>query len=687
MTIESEGAEVTVRRRGARRSREEEGSGSAVEDLAKRLNLDDPDLAAESALQSVDGGNGNNGDGNPEDAPTDPRQRPPAPPSSDDQPLDDDVASAMSPDMQRVLTMNPTAAVRPPSKKEQREARAIEKDSRKIPPSAKQFGDIGRKLPGSEHVKVHKRKPNGELAYVGEYNLNDLTQSQDLESFLYRYVAPEFGPGEYQIRAVNVRGMEIDAGIITIAGPEQKPEKPVELSPLELLREQLMNRDRDIREMRTRQSQQTEKDPLDVALKLHDLNKKMSEGSGKEDGTLGALISTMGQQSTSMMQMMMQMQQRSDERMESLFERSKQTDPIMLTLLTKLLDDKGSGTAALPPMLPPVDPIQQMKALAETMALLQPKRDEGAELIKYMLSRADNDRLSTKDLLEILDKARGGGGPGSPDDFKKTVENFSVFMQLAKSLNGEGGSAAVDIVSALANSRLPDSIAGFFKARGAGGAAAPRQLPANTPQDEELRQRERAVRERQIRIAEERTALLEQELQKQRDAGAPAVAAVPGVPAAPVLQPVPEVAAQPVVAEQQVAAPAAAAAPAPAGPMLPPKIGDHVNNILEAGDDDDQLTESAVDMIIYLTEPEAGGLKKYGDHIVALVLRGDGPGALEYVRALFAGLSKLGLMDESLCTRICSAFEANFEAVAEYVQESLSEEEGEDGGEEAGADA
>lgn len=121
--------------------------------------------------------------------------------------------------------------------------------------------------------------------------------------------------------------------------------------------------------------------------------------------------------------------------------------------------------------------------------------------------------------------------------------------------------------------------------------------------------------------------------------------------------------------------------------MLPPKIGDHVNNILEAGDDDDQLTESAVDMIIYLTEPEAGGLKKYGDHIVALVLRGDGPGALEYVRALFAGLSKLGLMDEALCTRICGAFEANFEAVAEYVQESLSEEEGEDGGEEAGADA
>jgi hypothetical protein len=648
MPIESEYEEQNAKaEHGAPRGRRRRViSGGGVNPIVQKLiddnSLSDEALAAESALQ-----------------------RPPeSEPESDPSPEPDSAVDAvseesLSPELRRLLIPNPESEPRAPSRAERREVRQADRDARnKVAPSMKKLGELGKKMPGPEHAKVHKRLENGTLAYVGEYGVKDIAQSQDLETFLHRYVKPHFGPGEYQIRGVDARGNEYDAGTITLLGSKEKEDASTnELSPLSLLQRQL---DRDAEERRRERTQQRapEKDPIDQFVKLTELGDKLNKGDG------GAL--------STVLQGVLQTVQRSEDRMMAMIgdmqNKKSEPDPLMLMLLNKLFDDKKSdaGVAGLPPMPPPPDPVLQLKALAETMALLQPKRDEDSVLIKYLLSRPD-DRLTTKDLLELLDKR--GGGTSTPDDFKKTVENIGAFMQLAKTINGDGGTSSVvaDVVSALANSRLPDSLANLIRSR------ATKQLP---PPSDNNNERERMLGA--LRAAEQRVAQLEQRLrQVLQPQPQPTAQVVDGVPVPAALE-APAVTEAPVVA---VGAPATTAAAPTAAPVsLPPKIGDYVNEIVSAKDDA-ALVQAMVELVYYLTEPEAGLLKRYGDLIVGLIKAGNKDKTLEYVKALFDGLRGLGLVDQTLCDRVLPALAAHFEDVVQFAN---APEEPEDDDEEDG---
>lgn len=87
-----------------------------------------------------------------------------------------------------------------------------------------------------EFLKVHKRDEKGKLQHIGEYSNNDLLEAEksmleeygyeingkvryilSVEDFIFEYVLPKFGPGQYQLTAITETGREVDAGCVTMS--------------------------------------------------------------------------------------------------------------------------------------------------------------------------------------------------------------------------------------------------------------------------------------------------------------------------------------------------------------------------------------------------------------------------------------------------------------------------------------
>jgi len=556
------------------------------------------------------------------------------------------------------------------SKREVREQRREERQAvNQQTPSTKRFGAVGKKLPGSEHIKVHKRMPNGKLSMVGEYNTADLAQSQDMQSFIYRYVQPNYGYGEYQIFGVDAQGRSFDAGIVELLAPkEEAPPPPAPPNPLDLV-QKLMDREAERREQELRLLMQNQKDPIHMLREIHELSQQLnpplppmpplkpsSDNNGQN--VMTTMLAGMMQMMTSVLATAMQ-------------PRPDPMAPIMVALINKLAE-RPTPTS--------VDPTQQLVALSEVAKNLR-GNDSGSH--NQMVELLMKERMTTNDVLAMVDKFRGERGT---DDLKKSIENIGFLLNAVQQVRAHtepsAGSGFMDVIaSALNNPALADVV--LSRTRGEqpqqprslpAQQPPPRALPANDP----LAAKARELAARKLRLEELEIARREQALGV-------------GVKAAP--QPPAEPTATAVAADTAVeAAPTEAAAPAaPAAPAasLPPNIANHINAYL-AAKSDEEIVKTTFDMVFDMSlDPQ---WTKYSQILLALIDQSDRGRFLHYMASLFSSLKTIQLINDDLAKRVLECLHNNFEVLVQFTRESVeklkqaAEEEDEDSDEDDGED-
>jgi hypothetical protein len=628
---------------------------------------------------------------------------------------------------------------RKPTKKEQKDERVA--NQQQIKPSTtlpKSVGGLRELVPGAEKIKIHLRKADGKRGLLGVFGLKEIPPGADAETFAYQVLRPRFGGGHYEFTLVDGQRREFEGGdaeILDLAADTVSSEGiPASgPSPLSLVKD-FMLQDREERQRRSRELDglrtKPEKDPIEMLGKMKDLQTKFEGDSKKgDDGTLAAVIQNMGQQTQSFMQMLVQQQAKAEDRMITLLTtlgapREDKSEPIMLALLTKLLEDKkpsSGGGAALPP---PPDPTAELKNLAEVVHLLQPPKDEGNKIIEYLIAREEKERLSPRDVIELFNKARGE--PGT-DDFRKSMDNFGAMMQAMESfrqrLEPGGATGFFDALGALFSNRdFATSIAGAIRtkttaaqrqlATGAGpGAGADPRLNNGGAAAAAVDQQTRIIEARRLALAKRRleaeNAALAEEMAQHPQSHAPRriEEEAPAAPAQQVRAPVeqgqmptvqqsaaPDTVAQAVAQldgqetiqpEEEAAldpehAAAVERARAQTGgrlPQLPPDIADYINNIV-AADDDGALAESVIRLLQYLGElPD---WERFANTAFALMQNGQKEQSLQFIQAFFEGLATIQLVLPEVVTNVVRVFNEHFEEVVEHTRKASGLDDTED---------
>lgn len=558
------------------------------------------------------------------------------------------------------------------SKAAEKQERTENRQAKQETPSTKRMGAFGRKMPGAEHVKVEKRLDNGVLAYVGSFTNNDLSQSQDVQEFLNRYIKPSYGAGEYQLTYTDAHGRDFDGGFVTLLAPIiPSPDMPAatspggSLSPLALLQE-VINNERRQREEVLRNAVSGQKDPVQLLKEMHELQQMfmppMPQLKPTESGNKGADV-----QATMMAGMFQMMGS-----VLAIALAPKAPDPILTALLQNLTR-------------PPTDSTQQLVALSEVVKNLkgpEPAKGGGDDrLIEYLLK----DRMTPSEVLNLVNTVKAERGT---DGLKKSMEDvgimFNALQQLRSHTEPAVGSGFWEAVSALlANPQLTAGIASRV------GNAVRQQPAQQLPPSAQTRSLpppsiDPAVAAKARELTLRKLRLEELEIAKREEAL--------GIKITP-----------PPAAEQ--AAPSAAAAVAPAAPAttteapaapvqptanaLPPNIGEHINAYLAAKTDAD-MVETTLEMIFDLANDEKW--KAHSEMIVAFILQADRGQFLKFMAAFFVGLRSINLMEDGLARKIMDCLSRNFDTVvsatrshienaqkqiAEAGQQNAEDEEGE----------
>jgi hypothetical protein len=304
----------------------------------------------------------------------------------------------LSPRMLQQLTPQQTPEPRQSKKQRAEEAQAAKVALKTQSPSTKRLGPLSAKVPGAEHIKIHKRAEDGmpgKRSYVGDYDVYDLSQSQDLETFIARYIKPKWGAGEYQVTGVDAKGQEFDAGVIKLIDPLPEPAAPAQgTTVLDILQKTLereqARKDRELELLRNRPREAPAAPPLNPVKQLgdiFDLSQRVGEGTKKEaEGTMAAMIQAMSQQTSAMMQLIMNQQAEGEKRMAAVLEtlgKPKEMDPVLGAILAKIIEDKGGGNMPPPPPPPPPrNPVEELKtpAYGDSYQYTPAHRDTAADL-------------------------------------------------------------------------------------------------------------------------------------------------------------------------------------------------------------------------------------------------------------------------------------------------------------------
>ncbi len=537
-----------------------------------------------------------------------------------------------------------------PSPKARREDTFHERTKQQPPPSTKKFGALGKKLPGAEKAKVHRRMDNGTLGYVGEFTNNDLSQSQDIESFLNRYIKPKHGPGEYQITGVDAYGREYDMGVVTLIEPKTEIPDLVPLSaksPLDLLQQTLEDNNRR-RDLEIKMLMQNQKDPIESLHRLQELNRTLQPSEQPRDqSVLASAISGGFAMLTAVLPVLL----------------APREDPLMKFLLAKMMEDgssrRGDPMPALPPPAPPVDPTEQLKNLAAVVASLRGNDSNSDSKWMELLMR---DRMSPADVLNLVNQVKGERGT---DDFKKTMENMGFLINATQQIrtvaDPGGGPGFLDgLVGLLTNKEAVSAIASRFGR----GAPEPAQLPSNTQQqpqmDPALRQKAQELTLRRMRVEE----LKLQEEEKRLGIGIQAPALVTPAPKA-----IEQGAPAPVAAPAETPAAEVEAAPAPdPKDKLPKNIADFINRYVLAQTKEEVL-ETTLDMLEDLGSEEEW--KPYAGVLLEKLASGNKPEFMHYMASFFVGIHTVGLMEDVLAKQVMTILDASFE---ELVQLATNED-------------
>jgi hypothetical protein len=571
--------------------------------------------------------------------------------------------------MQQILQ---PAEVPPPklSKDEERAIKEAERQARlNQSPSTKKLGAIGALLPGAERVRISKRRDSGQKAYIGEYGLKDLQGAGSIEAFINRYIKPTYGPGEYPIEGVTAHGGIIQCQPVFIMEPVTDPvPQPggTDSALADLLRQQLASMSeqhaREIASLRDSVNHTPPpQDPIDTMQKLYSFQQEINPPK-PEDNSLGAAMQAMAQMNQANMQMMM-----------GLFGTVMQTlgqkpamDPVLGTILAKLLEDKkGGDSMPMMPPPPPPNPAQNLRELAEVAAILKGDSSNDNKLLEYLLAKADQDRMSPKDVLQLVSEVKGERGT---DDLKKSLENLGIMMNAVQTLrqNTEGGGGGwADAMAALFQNpslgRIASSMVG-----GRGGAAA-----AALPEDTSMQERARIIQEKRLRLEERRLALAEAQIEEAERPGR--------TPHQPHVPPAPQQHRQvtegiPVTIERQATA-AQTVRQTPQHtvgnlPQFPDGIVDHVNELLGAQDGPERI-QSFLSILVFLNQHEEW--KALAQTILHHIHDGDPNQALPFTRTFLESLRDIQLIDDETVTATVNAMAEHFEEVVAHVRQLVAD--------------
>jgi hypothetical protein len=215
-------------------------------------------------------------------------------------------------------------------------------------------------------------------------------------------------------------------------------------------------------------------------------------------------------------------------------------------------------------------------------------------------------------------------------------------------MGGGGGSAAGEIITAIANSPLANSIAASINSRN----AVRRGSGGDTNSEGQIRARAIALQERQLRVAEQELAQREQKLmggdEEEHSAD---------------VEPHP-----PERTQRQGAQPQKP-------PALPPEIATYTNALVLAGDEG-ELVGAVVELVMYISEVE--NWDRIGYAILQMAASGNKELGLQYFSALFDGLAGTQLITNELHAKALGAVDKNWDLIVQHVQANLEEMQGQE---------
>lgn len=315
----------------------------------------------------------------------------------------------------------------------------------------RKFGHIAQTIPGAERIRLRKRRENGNLGYIGEYNFRDLASVGDMEVFIAKYAKPTYGPGEYDVTIIDQTGREFPGGSVWIEGG---PIDAIGAAPnggmVDLVRD-LVNKNN--------VPQPLAPDPFEQMRKAQQLAKELKDSAGGDP-----------------MAMMIAMQ--------AMTPRASGPDPIVLSALERIAA-KLEAPPAVPAMspLPPPAPeksldwialgssvvlplLQMFQASQQAQAQMQMQMaQENTRTMMALMSNKDG--LSTKDLLALMNeqhnrslellqrKAEEGRPQNTIEDQMEAMVKMKEFAQAfaPAAPPGPQGASFWDALVALASSQ------------------------------------------------------------------------------------------------------------------------------------------------------------------------------------------------------------------------------------------
>lgn len=279
--------------------------------------------------------------------------------------------------------------------------------------ASKRFAQLGPLMPGAEKVRIRKRRDDGSVASLKDYNYRDVEQQGDVEAFVQTYLFPKYGGGDYEVYLIDATGKEYNAGIVRLWGAPRDPDSDHRAAPPPDPAAGLMP----LMVEMYRRSTTPGPDPFS---QMRQMKEFLVDQKPTDTSPFLAMMQMQAQQAQQQMQMLMAMlaQKPQDDGIKALIER-------MDRRLEKL--ETAPPPPPPPPMAAPSGPntAELITAFASAAAAVVPlikgdgvKATEMAQLIIQAQQAAQpRDTLTVRDAIDIFrDKEAKQSGPATLEE-------------------------------------------------------------------------------------------------------------------------------------------------------------------------------------------------------------------------------------------------------------------------------
>jgi len=210
--------------------------------------------------------------------------------------------------------------------------------------ASKRFAQLGPLMPGAEKVRIRKRREDGSVATVKDYNYRDVEQQGDVEGFVQAYLYPKLGGGDYEVYLIDATGKEYNAGIVRLWGAPRDPDAEAKAAPppdpaagmMPLMVEMY------------RRSTTPGPDPFS---QMRQMKEFLAMDKPTDNNPIIAMMQMQAQQSQQQMQMQMQLAQQQQASMMAMFAQKPQDDRLLQML--ERFDRRLEAIEKAPPPPPP----------------------------------------------------------------------------------------------------------------------------------------------------------------------------------------------------------------------------------------------------------------------------------------------------------------------------------------------